>query len=83
LNYFFFIFSGKQKELYKLCGKLLAVSLCNGGGVGHCFSRSVYRFIVGGEKAANPDINDVCDVGLRTLLEKVRFITTLIELTVY
>jgi hypothetical protein len=69
-----FYFLGKQEEIYKLCGKLLAVSICNGGGVGRCFSRSVYRFIAEGEKAANPDINDVCDVALRIFLDKVRFI---------
>ena len=70
---FFSLFLGKQGESYKLCGKLLAISLCNGGGVGRCFSKSVYKFVVEGEKAANPDINDVCDVELRTLLEKVGF----------
>ena len=72
-RYIFFSLLGKQDESYKLCGKLLAVSLCNGGGAGRCFSKSVYKFVVEGEKAANPDINDVCDVELRTLLEKVGF----------
>lgn len=50
---------------------LLAISLCNGGSVGNCLSKSIYNFIVYGESAALPDIEDVVDGEVKQLLTKV------------
>ena len=60
-----------MKELYKGAGMLLAISLCNGGSVGNCLSKSIYNFIVYGESAALPDIEDVVDGEVKQLLTKV------------
>lgn len=33
-----------------MCGKLIAVSLCNGGVAGNCLSKPVYKFLVDSEQ---------------------------------
>lgn len=64
-------FSAKRRNLYNLCGKLLAISLCNGGGVGHCLAQCMYDFFVRGENKCNPGIDDVHDVTIKDVLQQV------------
>ncbi|XP_046844585.1 G2/M phase-specific E3 ubiquitin-protein ligase-like [Xenia sp. Carnegie-2017] len=61
----------KRKNLYFQCGKLLSVSLCNGGTAGHCLSPSMYDFIVFGEENCHPCIDDVQDCEVKSIIERV------------
>ncbi|XP_046852630.1 G2/M phase-specific E3 ubiquitin-protein ligase-like [Xenia sp. Carnegie-2017] len=61
----------KRKNLYFQCGKLLSVSLCNGGTAGHCLSPSMYDFIVFGEENCHPCIDDVQDCEVKSIIERI------------
>ncbi len=61
----------KRKDLYFLCGKLLAISLCNGGSVGRCLAPCMYQFIAYGESSCKPSLEDVHDCTIRNILLEV------------
>lgn len=65
------LFSAKRRNLYYLCGKLFAISLCNGGGAGNCLAPCVYNFIAYGESNCLPSIDDVQDPQIKNLLQQV------------
>ena len=71
-------FAACLKNYYHGSGKLLAISLCNGGGVGNCLSRAVYEFIAYGEEIANPKITDVVDAEVKEMLQTVMLETILL-----
>ena len=64
-----------------MCDKLLAISLCNGGGGGQCLAPCMYNFLVYDESKCQPAIDDVQDSVVKdTLLQvkvKARFISKL------
>ena len=41
-----------------MAGKLLALSLCNGGSTGNCLSKAVYQYLVYGEENALVVVDD-------------------------
>jgi hypothetical protein len=74
-----YTFSAKRKKLYFHCGKLFAISLCNGGGVGRSLAPCMFDFIAYGENNYQPSIDDVQDYEIKTTLQKVG--TTLFSLS--
>ena len=65
------LFSAKRRNLYYLCGKLIAVSLCNDGGAGNCLAPCVYDFLAYGESNSKPSIDDVQDPEIKNILQQV------------
>jgi hypothetical protein len=61
--------------LYLHCGRLLAVSLCNGGSVGGCLAPCIFDLIVNDENACQPAVSDVPQPEVKTLLDQVSTIT--------
>ena len=50
-----------------MCGKLFAVSLCNGGVVGNCLSKTVFQFLVNGDSMmVNATVDEIPDYEVRT-----------------
>jgi hypothetical protein len=72
-------FVALSKGLYRSYGKLLALSLINGGKVCHCLCRSVFNFIV--DKEAKPEIDDVPYTQTRDTLAKVYLANHLANIT--
>ena len=72
--YYTSIFTARSKRHYFMAGKLLAISLCNGGSTGNCLSEPVYQFLVFGEEhiLVNPAVNDIPDFEARTAVTKVK-----------
>ena len=68
---FFLHCIAKRGNLYFQCGKLLAVSLCNGGSVGHTLAPCIYDFITLGESNCHPAIDDVQDHEIKKILQQV------------
>lgn len=58
-----------------MAGKLLALSLCNGGSTGNCLSKAVYQYLVYGEENAlvNPTVDDIPDYEVRTAITQVLY----------
>jgi hypothetical protein len=46
-----------------MAGKLLAISLCNGGVTGNCLSKAVFQYLVDGEETGivNATVDEVPD----------------------
>lgn len=54
-------------------GKLLAISLCNGGVVGNCLSRTVFQFLLHGDAMLiNPTVDEIPDHEVRTAVGEVQ-----------
>ena len=58
--------------MYKWAGRLIAVSICNGGEAGNSLAECLYNLIAIGEHACNPTVSDVPDTDVRNTLEQVR-----------
>ena len=61
----------KRKNIYLHFGRLLAVSLCNGGSVGRCLAPCIFDVIISAESACQPEVSDVQQPEVRTLLDQV------------
>ncbi|XP_044175097.1 G2/M phase-specific E3 ubiquitin-protein ligase-like isoform X2 [Acropora millepora] len=60
----------RRNDWYRLGGKLLAVSLCNGGGAGNCLCRSLYNFICRGIYT-DMSVDDIPDRVARLAIKSV------------
>lgn len=65
------LITAKRKNLYLHIGRLLAISLCNGGGAGRCLSPCIFDYIVGCRSATQPAVDDVAQPEIRKLLVEV------------
>lgn len=56
-----------------MAGKLLAISLCNGGVTGNCLSKPVYQYLAHGEEITpvNPTAEDIPDFAARKIVAEV------------
>ena len=56
-----------------MAGKLLAITLCNGGSTGNCLSKAVFQYLAYGEETnvIYPTIDEVPDYEARDAVTKV------------
>ena len=58
-----------------MAGKLLAISICNGGVAGNCIQKVVFEYLVHGEESAlvSPTVDDVPEYEARVAITKVLY----------
>ena len=66
-----FLFAARKDNTYKWAGRLIAISICNGGEAGNSLAPCLFNLIAIGEHACSPTVDDVPSTDVRNTLEQV------------
>jgi hypothetical protein len=50
---------------------LLAIALCNGGGIGHSLAPCMFDFIAHGDSGCHPSLDDIPEPEIQKILQQV------------